>query len=548
MRENPPIVITIPAKNETAHAQETQRQLRVAAYCRVSTDDEEQLSSYEAQQNYYTDKIMTNKDWTLAGLFADEGITGTSARKRPEFLRMIRMCKKKKIDVVLTKSISRFARNTVDCLNYIRALRELGIAVIFEKENINTLEADSEILITMLGAFAQAESESISQNVRWGKRQAMREGKASIQYKKLYAFERGEDDKPKIIPEQAEIVRDIYQQFFAGASLRMIKENLENRAIRNVGGKLEWTIVTIRSVLSNEKYCGDVLLQKTFVTDCISKRIVRNTGQLPMYLVQNHHDAIVDRRTFDAAQVEMARRNATKSPSMKGVTGLGTYTSKYALSDRLICGECGTLYRRCTWTAGGVKRIVWRCVSRLDYGKKYCHDSPTLEENLLQRNILAALNSVMGSKEELAAQLTSAIELELAPVRGESMSIADMERRLIELDQQTQRIIEQTGDGSYREYTDQLKKIMDEAAALKETRSAIEEQRRSSAAATARLRNAAAVVEQAPIGLAAWDETLIRQIVESVKVISTSKIMVKPKGSAEIEWNCDTIKKGNETV
>lgn len=201
MMEGRPRVIIIPAKPEITQ-RSIQRQLRVAAYCRVSTDEEEQLTSYAAQQTYYTDKIMANKNWTMAGIFADEGITGTSARKRPEFLRMIRLCKQKKIDIVLTKSISRFSRNTVDCLNYIRALRELGIAVIFEKENINTLESDSEILITMLGAFAQAESESISANVRWGKRQAMREGKPIIQYKHLYAYTKGEDGKPKIIPER----------------------------------------------------------------------------------------------------------------------------------------------------------------------------------------------------------------------------------------------------------------------------------------------------------------------------------------------------------
>ena len=171
MSNTTPTVICIPAKPEAVRA--SKRQLRVAAYCRVSTDDEEQLTSYEAQKNYYTDKIMTNKEWTMAGIFADEGITGTSARKRPEFLRMIRQCKQGKIDIVLTKSISRFARNTVDCLNYVRALKELGIAVIFEKENMNTLEIDSEILITMLGAFAQSESESISANVRWGIRQTM---------------------------------------------------------------------------------------------------------------------------------------------------------------------------------------------------------------------------------------------------------------------------------------------------------------------------------------------------------------------------------------
>ena len=259
--------------------------------------DEEQLTSYEAQQNYYTDKIMTNREWTMAGIFADEGITGTSARKRPEFLKMIRLCKQKKIDIVLTKSISRFARNTVDCLNYIRALRELGIAVIFEKENINTLEADSEILITMLGAFAQAESESISANVRWGKRQAMREGKTIIQYNRLYAYEKGEDGKPKIIQEQADVVRSIYDQYLSGASLRMIKDRLEAEQIPNVTGGSQWTITAIRSILTNEKYCGDVLLQKTYISDCISRKVIRNTGQLPMYLVQNHHEGIVERKT-----------------------------------------------------------------------------------------------------------------------------------------------------------------------------------------------------------------------------------------------------------
>lgn len=180
MEDTAPKIIVIPAKPELVKSQSTQRQLRVAAYCRVSTDDEEQLTSYEAQKNYYTEKIMTNPNWTMAGIFADEGITGTSARKRPEFLRMIRCCRQNKIDLVLVKSISRFARNTLDCLNYIRALRQLGIAVIFEKENINTLESDSEMIITLMSAFAQAESESMSHNIRWGKRQAMREGKVHI--------------------------------------------------------------------------------------------------------------------------------------------------------------------------------------------------------------------------------------------------------------------------------------------------------------------------------------------------------------------------------
>lgn len=302
MTETTPRVIIIPANPEVAKAKAVKRQLRVAAYCRVSTDEEEQLTSYEAQQTYYTDKIMTNPEWTMAGLFADQGITGTSARKRPEFLRMIRQCKQKKIDIVLTKSISRFARNTVDCLHYIRALRELGIAVIFEKEGINTLESDSEMLITILGAFAQAESESISGNIVWGIRQAMREGKVTYQYKKWYAYQKGSDDRPEIIPEQAEVVKQIYDRYLAGASLRQIKDWLESQNIPNVYGEPEWTLSVIKGIRINEKYCGDALLQKTFIQDCISKKVIRNTGQLPQYLIQNCHKGIVSRQVYGTSE------------------------------------------------------------------------------------------------------------------------------------------------------------------------------------------------------------------------------------------------------
>ena len=537
MHETVPRVVVIPAKPELVPSQTARRQLRVAAYCRVSTDDEEQLTSYEAQQNYYTDKIMTNHEWTMAGIFADEGITGTSARKRPEFLKMIRQCRQKKIDVVLTKSISRFARNTVDCLHYIRLLKELGIAVIFEKENINTLESDSEILITLLGAFAQSESESISANVRWGKRQAMREGKVSIQYKKLYGFQRGADRKPEIIPEQAKIVAEIYRRYLAGASYRMIQDWLQEEEIPNTSGKLEWSIHGIRSILTNEKYCGDVLCQKTFTQDCISKKVVRNTGQLPMYLIQNHHEGIVDRKTFDAVQAEMARRNAGKSPSKKTApTGRTTYTSKYALSERLVCGECGTLYRRCTWSNRGKKRVVWRCVSRLDYGTKYCHKSPSLDEKRLQEAILTALSSVMSQKDTLIRQITGAMELELVSVPGQPLSLADIERRLEEINVETRTIVaEAAQEGNSEEYTARLKALVDEAAALKKERTDIQAQYQTNSQAFQRIEDAAEVLDAQPMELAQWDESLIRQLVDTVRVISAEKIVVCLRGGMEIE-------------
>ena len=535
MSNTTPTVICIPAKPEAVRA--SKRQLRVAAYCRVSTDDEEQLTSYEAQKNYYTDKIMTNKEWTMAGIFAEEGITGTSARKRPEFLRMIRQCKQGKIDIVLTKSISRFARNTVDCLNYVRALKELGIAVIFEKENMNTLEIDSEILITMLGAFAQSESESISANVRWGIRQAMKEGKATIQYKYLYGYRKGDDGKPEIIPDQAEVVRKIYDLFLSGTPVRGIQEYLNASAVPNINGESKWARSAIDSILTNEKYCGDVLLQKTYIDDCINKKVKKNTGQLPMYLVQNHHEGIISRETFDAAQAELSRRNAGRSPSKKNApTGRSRYSSKYALSDRLYCGECGTRYQRCTWrNRDGSKRIVWRCVSRVDYGSKYCHDSPTLDEEPLHRAVLAAINSAVNDKDNIVYNLKAAMEKELAPVAGQQLSLSEIDNRLERLNTEFSKVlVEASESGDQAAYSDRFRDIMQKQTALKAQRDEIQGMLAESGKAAAHIEQCRQAAESTPATITEWDEALIRQVVESVKVETDGGIVVALKSGASI--------------
>ena len=530
-----PTVIVIPANPEAISS--SKRQLRVAAYCRVSTDDEEQLTSYEAQKNYYTDKIMTNKDWTMAGIFADEGITGTSARKRPEFLRMIRQCKQGKIDIVLTKSISRFARNTVDCLNYVRALKELGIAVIFEKENMNTLEIDSEILITMLGAFAQSESESISANVRWGIRQAMKEGKATIQYKYLYGYRKGDDSKPEIIPDQAEVVRKIYDLFLSGTPVRGIQEYLNANSVPNINGESKWARSAIDSILTNEKYCGDVLLQKTYIDDCINKKVKKNTGQLPMYLVQNHHEGIISRETFDAAQAELARRSAGKSPSKKNApTGRSRYSSKYALSDRLYCGECGTRYQRCTWrNRDGSKRIVWRCVSRVDYGNKYCHNSPTLDEEPLHRAILAAINSAVKDKDSIIYNLKSAMEKELAPVAGQQLSLSEIDSQLEQLNTEFSKVLAEASEsGDQSAYSDRFRDIMQHQTELKAQRNEIQRMLAESGKAAAHIEQCRQAAETTPSAITEWDEALIRQVVESVTVETGNEIIVALKSGASI--------------
>ena len=536
-------VITIPAKPKAEQQGGGQRCKRVAAYCRVSTNSDEQLTSYTAQKNYYTDYIMKNAEWTMAGIFADEGLSGTQALKRPEFLRMIRHCKQKKIDLILVKSISRFARNTVDCLSYTRALRTLGIGVLFEEEHINSLDPDSEFLITMHGAIAQTESENTSSRVKWGMRQAMREGKASFRYETFYAYEKGEDGSPKIIPEEAEVVRRRYREFLAGGSLRQIAAGLEADHIPSPTGK-GWSISVIRNILTNEKYAGDVIRQKTFVADPISKRVVKNTGQLPMYLLKNHHEGIVDRTTYNAVQAEWARRNAKRTPSVKTApTGKGCYASKYALSERMICGECGSNYRRCVWSKRGKKRTVWRCVSRLDYGTKYCHDSPTLDESVIQKAVLTALNSAMGRKDELVHHITNTMAQELISIPGETMSLADIERRLEEINQETHEIVVMSSrrDDKYKDFTEQLKALVDESAALKERRAFIREQQQNNTQAMQRIEHAKAVLEQASSEITEWDERVIRQLVESVKVLSAEKLAIQIRGGMVIEQELEKL-------
>ena len=536
MTDEKPRVIIIPPKPELQQTAAVTKQLRVAAYCRVSTKEEEQASSYEAQCEYYTDKIMSNKEWTMAGIFADEGITGTSTKKRTEFLRMIRQCKQKKIDLILTKSIQRFARNTLDCINYTRILRQLGIGVLFEKENINSLPPDSEFMITMYGAMAQSESESISGNIRRGRQMHANVGTLKVPCHRLYGYKKDADGKFYIIPEQAEVVQEIYERYKNGASLRNLKDWLESNHIKTVLGTEEWSVSAIKGILTNEKYCGDVLLQKTFCTDVISKKIVRNIGQMTQYYMPDHHEGIVSKEQFQAVQAEMARRSALRSQSKQAVTGRSCYTSKYALSDRLFCGECGTLYRRCTWTSRGRKYPVWRCTSRLDYGTKYCHDSPTIKEEPLQAAILAAINSAMSDKPILLDRIRNAVSLELLPVHGQTMSLADIEQRLAQLDEQFQRLLAEAIDAENKEACNaRFAEILAEQTALKKQKKTILQSSMDTDRVCTRMKQAEQAIENTAQTITEWNENAVRQIVERVTVLSADEILVRIKGGAEIK-------------
>ena len=530
-----PNVRVIPAKPQTTENRDKYHQLRAAAYCRVSTEQEEQQNSYQVQIAYYTDLINRKKEWTLAGIFADEGISGTQAKKSPEFLKMIRLCKKQKIDLVITKSISRFARNTVDCLEYVRQLKDLGIGVIFEKENINTMTMTSEFMIALYGSFAQAESESISKNVSWGKQKAYAEGKVAFQYSKLLGYQKGADGKPEIVPDEAETVHLIYELFLDGLSFTRIKNALESKGKLTAMGNQIWSESNIKSILKNEKYVGDVLLQKTFTADCITKKVVKNNGERPMYLVTNHHAPIIDRDTFNRVQQELARRSSKRKISDKTTTEQGKYSSKYALSELLICGNCGTPYRRCTWTAGGKKQIVWRCISRLDHGKKYCSESPTIHEDKLHRAILKAVNEYLGCGDEIAkilkANIGSVLECK------NQQEILNLEQRLKDLDKARNDLISLIASGGCDE--DKLdckfEKIHAEEQKINEQLTELRKNGSISANTQNKIDSAMEFLAQEQFQVEVFDNVIIRKLIDCVKVLSKEELLIIFKGGVEVK-------------
>ena len=452
---------------------------------------------------------------------------------------MIRLCRQRKIDIILTKSLSRFARNTVDSLKYIRELKELGIAVISEKENINTLTAESEMLITIMSCFAQAESESISKNVSWGVRQSFKNGNVPIKYKTLLGYKKGADGLPEIVPEEAEIVRLIYRSYLDGMSLKQIADTLNSRGLRTKHKNASWQIEIVKSILVNEKYSGDALLQKTYVTDCITKKTRKNNGELPMYLVKNHHEPIISHEDFNRVQEEMARRSAKRVIADKLTkTEQGKYSAKYALSELLICGECGEHYRRVTWTAKGFKEIKWRCVSRIQYGKKKCHSSPTIDEQALHRAILSAVNEFCTVKDDVAKALRESITEVLDPTQNGSVQAA--QQRIDELAHNMDELIKlATVPETAQSAMSDIAKFSDEMKALREF---IETEKAKQAAAqhgSDELNKVLERLEQEDFTLTEYNDIVTRQLIERITVESKDTITITFKGGFEIRKELD---------
>lgn len=513
------------------------RQLRVAAYCRVSTQMEEQLNSYEVQKNYYTEKINSEPKWKLVGIFADKGITGTSALKRDEFQKMIRMCKRKQIDMIITKSISRFSRNTVDCLNYVRMLRQLDVDVFFEEQGIHSKDAGAEFYITIYGSIAQSESENISANVRWGIQQRAKEGKVHFAYSRFLGYKEGPDGKPMIEEEQADTVKFIFNEYLLGSSLADIAKSLTAKGIKTPSGKSGWNGSTVRTILSNEKYKGDALLNKTYISDCISKKVKKNNGERPMYYVENNHPAIIDKNTFNRVQEELARRTSKRKVKQVGTkTEQGKYSSKYALTELLICGECGTPYRRCTWTASGEKKIVWRCINRLDYGKKYCHHSPTIEESVLQNAIVTAIMNNAHQSSDVLSILKEHIRIGIQADEIEDNSL-ELLIEIAKLDEKYNALFNKmTADTEDIESIEnQLIEIINKKHSLQAQVEEIKNERIKRENAQSRLEQIYLILDGLKNHPMTYNDTLVRQILDTVVVESKEKIKVVFTGGYEVE-------------
>ena len=395
-------VSIIPGKMEHGKkADAEQKILRVAAYCRVSTQLEQQESSFEAQKNYYTEKITNNPNWKLAGIYADDGISGTDMKKRDEFNRLLQDCEAGKIDMILTKSISRFARNTVDTLNTLRILRKKGVTVFFEKEHIDTHADNGEMIITVLSGLAQEESFNLSENTRWGIIRKFENGTIILNHNRFMGYTKGKDGELAIVPEEAETVRLIFRMYLEGTSIAGIKRHLEKEGILTVTGRKIWNEGTISKMLSNEKYMGDALLQKSYTADFLTKTRKKNNGEMRQYYITDNHEGIVAKEIYYAVQQEKQRRAERRKPAVtrRAKEKKKGYSSKYILSNLLVCGECGQPYRRITWTRNGVKRIVWRCSNRVEHGTEYCKNSPTLDEEALQRAVMRTVGNVVRDSE-----------------------------------------------------------------------------------------------------------------------------------------------------
>lgn len=483
--------------------------------------------------------IKKEPGWELVKIYADKGITGTSTKNRDEFNNMIRQCKRGKIDMIITKSVSRFARNTLDCLKFTRMLRKIGVDVYFEEQGIHSIKAASDFYISLFGTIAQSESENISENVKWGKQQAAKEGRTNFTYANSIGYRKGKDGKPEIVQEEAVVVQKIYKLFLSGYTLGMIAEKLQDEGIKSPSGMDQWSKSTLKSILTNVKYKGDILVNKTYVTDCISKTVKRNNGERPQYYVRNNHIPIIDEETFDRVQMEFAKRGSRRvAAKLRTVTELGQYSGKYALADILVCGCCGTPYRRKIYMYKGNTGIpVWRCIRRMDRVSD-CPNSATLKENELKREILTVIRE---SAHDIDNVL-SAMRQELETVMGfKTLGIrgVELQVKITKLQEQCDdmiRSIKFDEDMNATPFDDELfEKLMMEKNKAEEELEKVIQESSSNNLTSRRIDEIIDMLSALKNHPYEWDDVMIRQLIDKIVVEGKNHIRIIFVGGYEVE-------------
>jgi DNA invertase Pin-like site-specific DNA recombinase len=506
---------------------------RVCAYCRVSTDTEEQLSSYEAQVEYYTNYIQSKPEWDFVDVYADEGISGTDTKKRDEFNRMISDCEADKIDLIVTKSISRFARNTLDCLKYVRKLKEKGIAIFFEKENINTLDGKGEVLLTILSSLAQDESRNISENSKWGIEKRFQQGKVRVNHNRFMGYDKDENGELVINKKEAKIVRRIFQEYLDGRSCLQIARGLMTDGIKTGAGGTRWWDTSINKMLSNEKYCGDALLQKTVTVDFLTHKRVPNNGQVQQYYVEGSHEPIIPKEIFEKVQSEKKRRSredkAGKPEKVK-------YSNKYVFSGKIYCSLCGNPYLRRNWRSSGYgEKYVWQC-------RKYIHDGPAtcsskaVDEELLKSTFVKAFNKMYQYRDEFIGTLKTNIEKVMAR-RPSEIRIAEVDAKIKSLKDELKNLVRLNSRKTIDEavYTEEYARISEELEIARNEKTKFDNYEAVRCKLKNRMDEIIQVINERQEFLKEFDEGLFSALVERVVTISPVHFKFELKSGMVIE-------------
>ena len=514
-----PKVTVIPSifNPETRMLNETTVKRRVAAYARVSTDYEEQLTSYQAQVSFYTKYIKSRTDWEFVEVYTDEGITALNTKKRDGFNRMIADALAGKIDLIITKSVSRFARNTVDSLSTIRKLKEQNVECYFEKENIWTFDGKGELLISIMSSLAQEESRSISENVTWGQRKRMANGKVNLPYGQFLGYRKGADGLPEIVPEEAEIVRFIYRQFIAGLTPYKIAAELTRQGVPTPGGRAKWASSTIKSILTNEKYKGDALLQKTFTVDFLTKKHKVNEGEVQQYYVENSHPAIITPEEFDIVQQEFVKRmNNGKQ-----------YSSTSVFASKIICGDCGSYFGAKVWHSNSkYRRVIYQCNSKFK-GEHFC-TTPHLYEPEIQQKFLNAFAQYFEQRETIVKNC----RFVLNQLKKQTAEHEALQAEFDEINEKLKRYIEQSTDADSGLDYQKLNRQYEEVSARLDA----EEQKAADRKARyQRMMKILNILESSESFLETFDENVWNAVLENLTVFHDGSMVFLFKDGTEIK-------------